>query len=349
MALKFSIRKETVLLSIISLILLTAALTATVAIANSIVAQTEEVMELVPRPKVAKIVGDIGLTLIRRVEEVAGPDHVVISRISKAVVVFGNASFLTAVRFTNVSLFRSITGFRVDGRLPSKSGEVLVGNILSRLLNLTSGDVFDLIVDRSKFRVEVVGVVTGGGQTGLEVMSPEMGRSGGELEIDVALMGRGAEILDLAREFGGVKVLLGLNAKDFVEGVSQQIENFVLLWISAVFAVVVAASYVTATRTSLEFEGETSTLKALGASRLKVVRLLLVLAAITSMMGSLVGLSVGIVVAQMGVRIMDLLSPIGGLMPFISLSQAAQIFLIAFFASMLGWIPQLNRYANRGT
>jgi ABC-type lipoprotein release transport system permease subunit len=84
----------------------------------------------------------------------------------------------------------------------------------------------------------------------------------------------------------------------FAQDINSQIISFLNLWSLAIYAVVVAASYVIATRLVTEAKFELTMFRTLGAKRLFTIKLVFVHTLIVAFLGAVLGLAVGIAGAQ---------------------------------------------------
>jgi putative ABC transport system permease protein len=122
----------------------------------------------------------------------------------------------------------------------------------------------------------------------------------------------------------------------FAVDVNSQILSFLNLWSVVVYVVVVAASYIVASRLIAEASYELAMIKTLGGKRQFLFQIVLTHTVVVALFGSILGLAIGLAGAQVvstGVRWVWSNMQVT---PFLEASQSLQIISIAFVASIVG-------------
>ena len=135
-----------------------------------------------------------------------------------------------------------------------------------------------------------------------------------------------------------IKIIKIQQLTEFGQAINNQTANFINIWSIAIYAVVIAASYIIATRLITEAEYELYTLRAIGAKKKGTISLIVIYTLTILFLGSIIGITIGIVGTQMASTVVRWIWGNSLLAPFLQPEQALQILLIALTSSLIGSI-----------
>jgi ABC-type lipoprotein release transport system permease subunit len=135
-----------------------------------------------------------------------------------------------------------------------------------------------------------------------------------------------------------VKITKVQQVAQFAQAVNDQTVNFINIWSIAIYAVVIAASYVIATRIINEAKYELYMLRSLGTKKKSTLTLIVTHTVAVVFVGSVVGLALGIVGTQMASTGIRWVWDNSLLAPFLQPIQAVEILLLALASSLIGTI-----------
>jgi ABC-type lipoprotein release transport system permease subunit len=246
----------------------------------------------------------------------------------------------------DVTNFLKLRGGRVNGTTAKNETEANVGEILAKSISLSLGDEALLTFGNSSLEVVVVGIVKSLSQTDAELIVPMetinslTGNSDKISVIEFALK----ENADAEEAINQITKLLPENVKtvevqkpeEFLQDLNSQTLTFLNVWALAVYAVVAAASYVVATRLITESSYELAMLRALGAKKSLLFKLILTYTATTAVLGCVLGLALGTAGTQTASTMLGWIWPSVEVTPSLGPTQALQTLLLTLASSTLG-------------
>ena len=352
--------------SIIAIALLVAILASMNSIINHINFQTEALGELINIGGAFLILGgnsssitdskiDAKLaSLVGSITEIKYAFH---QKVFKATLTTNISNQVTLIRgVEDISSFLRLRGAHVNGLTAEGETEVNVGEVLARSASINLGDEVNVTVGNKLLKVKVVGIVKTLTQSDSEIIVPmELANRLIEPEDRVSLIeftlkdGVKEEaiqsLIKLLPE--DVKVVRVQQTKAFIQDINTQTLSFLNQWSIAVYAAVTAASYVIATRLTTEFTYELTMLRSLGAKKSLIFTLILTHTATMALLGSILGLSLGIAGAQMASTTARWMLKSLDLTPFLEIDQALRILLLTLTSSMLGCIYPAFKAARK--
>ncbi len=223
--------------------------------------------------------------------------------------------------------------------------EAEAGRLLSAVLNLTAGSSVELLVGGRSFNVSVVGVLgrTGSGlDMGLVVsyetayvLRPELEGCFSILEVrcdcDPELVKPGLEAAlspGVCVEEGGMHV--------YVRGVRREASLFIYSWSLLSYLLLAGCMYIVGRGVALESRYEVAVLRAVGASKRLVARLLLCYLFLVGLFGCLAGFSFGLVSAQAVTTLLSLVRGSAVFTPALTAAQAIRVFGVCFASMHVG-------------
>jgi putative ABC transport system permease protein len=245
----------------------------------------------------------------------------------------------------------------VNGTAAKTEAEACVGEILARLASIKLGDEVGIAVGGRALKIKVVGIFRALTQADAELIVPMNAANdfiGGAGEVSLVEFAiKSADVEDTLTKIEevlpeDVQILRIQQLTEFVQDVNVQTLSFLNLWSSAVYVVVVAASYVVATRLIAEADYELAMLRTIGVKRRFVFKLVLTHTLIVAFFGSVLGLAVGLAGAQVVSTVVRWVWVHVEVMPFLAVEQVFLILLSAFASCLLGCIYPAFKSARRG-
>jgi len=296
------------------------------------------------------------------VEVLRGFDHigliVVEGFVDDAILSLGDGGYPIHLRFVDdLKSYSKLIDLRVEGRVPACSSEVLVGVSLARLYSIRVGDRVGIILGSRSIDVYVSGLARSNSQCDYEVIAP-MGLAE-ILGFDRLSMvefrfkpGVGVDdaLLELSRILPlDVRVYGTRRIGEYVYGIGEQIARFLYVWIIPVYIVLAVSSYISSMSLISGSAYELSIIKDLGAGRATVSLSILVYVALTSIIGSMLGLSIGLAGVQVASRIIGWIHPSISLTPILNVYDALIVFILSVTVSILGSMPHILGWVRMGS
>ncbi|MEM4521811.1 MAG: FtsX-like permease family protein [Nitrososphaeria archaeon] len=270
---------------------------------------------------------------------------------------FSGNETVTVRGVDDVGFFLKLRGAYVNGTVAKDVREVDVGEILAKTFSINRGDEINLVLGENLLRVKVVGIFRTQTQSDVEVIVP--------MKALIHLTGNDTNpsIIEFAfkEDVGGeavnyvikllpkdVRVVKVQQLKKFVYEINAQTLSFLNIWSIAVYAVVAAASYIIAVRLVAESSYELAMLKVLGAKKRLIFTIVLAYTLVVAFTGSVLGISLGTVGAQVASTVFRWVQPRVDVEPFLEVWQALQILMLTLFSSIVGCMyPALKSTRTR--
>ena len=248
----------------------------------------------------------------------------------------------------NPKTFLKAMNARINGTFAVNETQANVGEILAKLCSISVGDEVTLTDGNRVLKVKVVGIVRTTTQSDSEIIVPMItanalsDRNGtvSVIEFTSKNATAGNTLTDSLSDLlpSNVKIVKVQQLDTFAVDVNNQILSFLNLWSIVIYAVVVAASYVVASRLIAEANYELAMIKTLGAKRRVTFQLVLTHTVAVALFGSILGLAIGIAGAQVvstGIRWVWSNMQVT---PFLEVTQMLQILALSLASSVLGCI-----------
>jgi len=248
------------------------------------------------------------------------------------------------VRGVDTQAFLEAKNAQINGTYANDT-QANVGEILARLASIDNGDEISIAVDNKTVTVEVAGIVKTFTQSDTELIVPMnvanlLTDNSNVSFIEFALNGN--EIAEIDRLSGllstDVEIVKTQQTQAFVLDVNGQTLSFLNLWSIAVYAVVATASYVVATRLTIESSYELTMLRALGAKPTLSFKLILSFTLVIALLGSVLGLAIGLSGTQIISTATRWIWKSVQITPALEIQQMAQIALFTLTSCILGSI-----------
>lgn len=289
----------------------------------------------------------IDADLARQLEENADVKRVLPQRILKATLIASSGNYTVAVRgLEDVGIFLGARGSRIDGVTARKSTEANIGEVLAQMASVKPGDTISLAVYSKLLRLRVVGIARAVAEVDCEVMvpfealNPLVEEADRISFIEFTLKEKIAQDEAINRMTRllpkDVRIVEVQQTKQFIHAINSQTLAFLNVWSVAIYGVVAVASYVTAARFSSECRYELMMLRILGSRKRHAFTLIFAYTISTTLLGSILGIALGIVAAQTFSTALKWILPGAEVMPFLEPGQALQILILAIASSTPG-------------
>jgi len=345
--------------SILAVALLVAILASMSSIANHINCQTEalgripqigEAYLILSKNSTSITDSQVDAKLADLVSDTADVRYVLPQKVFMATLATNSSNHTALVRAVEgVQTFVNVRNSYVNGAVANASEmQANIGEVLARLASIHVGDEVGVTVGGRFFKVKVVGVVKTVTQSDAELIVPMkaadclFGKNGKVSFIEFAPKdgNLGDEAISRITELlpANTKIVKVQQLRNFMQDVNSHTMSFLGLWSSMVYVVVTAASYILAKRLIAESSYDLAMLRALGAKKKLTFKLVLTYTTTIALLGSILGLAVGIAGSQMASTAVRWIWPSFEISPFLEVGQALQILLLTFASSILGCI-----------
>jgi len=283
--------------------------------------------------------------------------YVLPQRILK-VTLTSNSTSLT-VELTTVDdlpLFFNIKQAHLEGKIAdSNSLEVNMGVALAGLTSTYTSDQVTLTFGDKSLRLNVTGIFATLTQSDAEIVAPThiaqqlTGENSKVSFIEFSLKTDSSKTASSIEEAlpKDVKTLKVQQLKSFIQAVNNQTLSFLNVWSVSIFIVIVAASYIVATRLITESSYELAMLRSLGSNRRLLFSLVFTYTVSIASLGAILGLSIGVVGAQAASTMASWIKPGVTLAPFLEIEQALQLIAFTILSAILGCLYPAFRHAFR--
>jgi ABC-type lipoprotein release transport system permease subunit len=289
----------------------------------------------------------ISPTLVTQVKNNPQIQYVTCQQLLQANIVTSTGQFAVAIRgVDDVAEFFGSRHAWVNGSV-CKDNQVNLGIVLSKLTSIHKGDLLNFSINNQLVHLGVSGVVQSQTQSDSEIIlslstlqSITQTTPASFIEFSIKDTSQADKTLSSLLQVlpSALQITSLQQVGTFVEDVNNQTVAFINVWSIAIYSVVVAASYVISTRIINEAHYEFSMLRMLGAKKKIVSTSVLFYALTVSVVGSVVGVSLGVVGTQVGASLLRWIGFGSLLAPFLEVNQALMIVLLAFLSSFVGCI-----------
>jgi len=357
-ALRLLFRKGGTASSILMIALLVSVLSSTQSIINYVNLQSETLGKLVhtggtylilSRNSTSTVDSRVEGGLTAKLGNLGYVKRVVPQKILMATIITNASSHTVRVRYVHDVLeFLEGLGAYLNGTVPKSQTEGCMGELLARMIHTDVGGEVLLDIDGKQLKVRVVGVFRSQTQSDVELLTSmetaEIFQGGSDAVslIEFSLR-EGVDSREALNQIalllpGDVKVVQVQRLREFVQQTNTQTLVFLRAWSLAVYAAIATASYMIAIKLVTESSYELAMLRALGIKRRLVFALVLAYTTTAAFLGSILGVAIGTVGAQMASTALRWLLPNVDLAPFIEADQAVEAVSLTLVSSILGCV-----------
>ncbi len=352
---KLFFRKKSTAATVLALTLLVAIVASMYAVVNFIGSQTSAIGQLARVGNRYLVLSENSASLSdscisRQTENAVASD--VVKNFFAQKIFNGNlqtalCNFTVTIRgVANLAAYLEVQPTSVNGTTAKKMDEANVGVLLAQIASIGKDDYVTVSVGSVSLGVKIVGVTRAQTQLDSELLVP--------IETADYLTGNGAlsfiefsfkENVNMQEALSQISGLLPTDFKVvkvqqtglFLEQSTSETLNFLSVWSIAVYALVGAASYVISTRLIVESQYELIMLRAIGAKRLKVSSIIFTYTMFVVIVGSVLGIAIGVVGTQVASSVLRVWQSIN-VLPFLEFTQFGQIFVLSLLFSALGCV-----------
>jgi len=349
------LRKSGTVESMLAIALIVAILASITSVVNHVNSQAETVRKLLNVGETFLVLSKnstsitdskVDTEVANLVKNVANTRYVLPQKVFTAnLITTSDHSQTVLVRGVNTQDFLEARNAQNNG-VSANGTQANVGEILSRLASVDKGDEINIAVGNRMVTLEVAGIIQTLTQSDTEIIVPmnvanHLTEDNSKLSlIEFAIKDDAQTEIDNLNERlpANVKILPTQQTQAFIQDLNTQTLSFLSLWSIAVYATVTAASYVVASRLTIESSYELTMLKALGVKPIFPFKLILSLTLVIALLGSVLGLAIGLSGAQIISTTTRWLLKNIQIAPVLEIQQIAQIILFTLAASILGSI-----------
>ena len=242
---------------------------------------------------------------------------------------------------------------RTNGAPAKNQSEANIGEILANILHIKVGDEIILTAKAGNIKIRVAGIFQSGTQTDSQIIllmeTAEKLVGDNTPSIIEFTLKEGVNSTEVLNEIAenlpeNLRLIQAQKPREFTQQIGMQSLNFLNQWFAVIYFAVIAASHVVASRLLAESKYEFAMLRALGANRKQLAKLIIAYTTIIATAGSILGIALGVAGAQTAATILRWIRPTVDITPFLNPEQAAQITLLTLASSLLGCIiPALRQ------
>jgi ABC-type lipoprotein release transport system permease subunit len=259
----------------------------------------------------------------------------------------GNFS-VTARGVDDVQTYLKQTQASINGSAAKTATDAEAGVILANIATINKNDQVTLTVNEKSIQLKIVGITRAQQQSDSQLILPlaTLQQLTGVTQtvsiVEFSIKDTHKASVTLANFTQAlpptVKITSTQQVTAFASDINNQTVNFIGIWSIAVYAVVVAASFVIATRAINEAQYDLYTLRTLGAKKKASIYLVLTYVLTVAFVGTFLGLSLGIVGTQLASTALRWAIGNSQLAPFLEVNQAFTILILSLASSAAGAI-----------
>jgi len=289
----------------------------------------------------------IDANLINQIRNNSNVNYATSQQLTQATLTTKSGNYtINILAVDNVQAYLNNRRASINGSISQKPSETDVGIILSQLASINKNDSVQITVNNQRAQLKVVGITQTTQQSDTQLIMPlatlqnltQQNSTVSFIEFSLKNPDTNNKSIKNITQIlpNDVKVTKIQQITQFAQSINNQTTNFINVWSIAIYAVVIAASYVMATRLVNEAKYELYTLRTLGTKKKATISLIITHALIIAFIGTIIGLAVGIVGTQVAATGVRWVWGNTQLAPFLQPEQAMQILLLALAASLLG-------------
>jgi ABC-type lipoprotein release transport system permease subunit len=270
-------------------------------------------------------------------------------QLTQAVLSFHNRTYdITVHGIDDVEAYLNKNSAAINGSTPKNTDDANIGVILSNLANIQKNDYVTITINGQSTQLKISGVIRTQTQSDSHLIVPlttlqsitSQNSTVSYIEFAVKDTAKSIQTISNLTSIlpSNVQILSTQQVVSFASNINDQTVTFIDVWSVAIYVVVIAASYVTASRLINESEYDIYTLRTLGATKRSTINLVVTYVLVIGLLGSLLGLSVGIVGTQVASTAARWALGNTQLAPFINVTEALKILCFAIICAVAGGI-----------
>lgn len=356
-AFKMLFRKKGTATAIIAIALLIALLTSVNALVNNIDSQTTLISKLASSGDTYLITSQnsnsisdskIQSRLIDDIKSNQDIKYAIAQQTTKATLKTSNGTYDVTIKgVDDIKAYLKNNRAYVNGAV-SQENQANVGIVLAKLSSVNKNDLLNLTLAGRLTQLRVSAITQANQQIDTQITMPlstlqAITQNSNEIsliEFSIKDPGKATAVLENITTTlpTNIKITSIQQVPTFAQDINNQTATFINVWSITVYIVVIAASYVIASRVIDEARFELHTLRTIGAKRKTALTLIITYTLAITFAGALIGLSLGIVGTQTASTFLRWHFGNSFLSPFLNLNQALEILLLSFAASSIGCI-----------
>lgn len=302
--------------------------------------------------------GKINSSLITQVRANSDIEYATSQQIITATLITKNGNHTINIRaIDDVQAFLTNRQAQVNGSISQEKIEADIGIVLSQLASIHINDSLNLTINNKLTQLKAVGIMQTRQQSDTELIMPlaalqvitQKKDALSFIEFTLKDSDSGDKAIDNITHNlpSGTRIIELHQIAEFAQGINSQTIVFINIWSIAIYSVVVAASYVVASRLVTEAEYELYMLRTLGVKKKATISLVTTYTLTITFVGLIIGTSMGIVGTQMAATGLRWLWGNSFLAPFLQPAQVLQILVLALISSVIGSIhPAIKATQN---
>ena len=356
-ALKILFRKKSTASAIIAVALLIALLASVNALVNNINSQTALITKLANQgdsflitSKDSTSISDsrIPANLIESIKTNPQVSYATAQQTTEATIKTNTTIYQATVRgVDDVRAFLTNQKASINGSV-SGENQAAIGIIFAKMASVNKNDLLNLTINGKSVQLKVTAITQANQQSDTQItisLSTLQAITQNSDEISLIQFKikdaakANALIENLTRTLpADIKITSLQQVPTFAKDVNNQTATFINVWSIAIYLVVIAASYIIASRAVSDARYELYTLRTIGAKHKTTLILITVYALTIGLIGAVIGISLGIVGTQTASTLIRWNWGNTLLNPILNLNQALEILLLALAASLVGCI-----------
>jgi len=354
LALKSLFQKRGTTSAILAIALLFAILASIASVVNHVNSQTEtlsklrgtgETYLLMSNNSTSMTNSKVSSGLIQVLNEDDAVKYILPQKIFTATMIVASNNYSVLVRGVDTTTFSQVRNAYVNGSF-ADGMQANIGEILARITSIQNKDKISIAQEDKVITVEVAGIIQTRTQSDTELIVPMdvanlLSQDNNKVSIiEFALKSnRNQEIHSISELLpADVKIVETQQTQTLVHDINNQTLYFLSLWFITVYAVVTATAYMVATRLTIESSYELTMLKAIGAKRNQVFKLILIVTLTVTLLGTILGIAIGLAGAQIISATIQWAWKGIQIAPFLEIQQTTEIILFALASALLGCI-----------
>jgi len=356
-ALKILFRKKSTASAIIAVALLIALLASVNALVNNINSQTALITKLANQgdsflitSKDSTSISDsrIPANLIESIKTNPQVSYATAQQTTEATIKTNTTIYQATVRgVDDVRAFLTNQKASINGSV-SGENQAAIGIIFAKMASVNKNDLLNLTINGKSVQLKVTAITQANQQSDTQItisLSTLQAITQNSDEISLIQFKikdaakANALLENLTRTLpADIKITSLQQVPTFAKDVNNQTATFINVWSIAIYLVVIAASYIIASRAVSDARYELYTLRTIGAKHKTTLILITVYALTIGLIGAVIGISLGIVGTQTASTLIRWNWGNTLLNPILNLNQALEILLLALAASLVGCI-----------
>jgi ABC-type lipoprotein release transport system permease subunit len=356
-ALKILFRKKSTASAIIAVALLIALLASVNALVNNINSQTTLIAKLAnqgdsfiitSKDSTSLFDSKIPANLIESIKTNPQVSYATAQQTTEATIKTNTTTYQATVRgVSDVRAFLTNQKASINGSV-SGENQATIGIIFAKLASVNKNDMLNLTINGKSVQLKVTAITQSNQQSDTQITISlstlqAITQNNSEISLihfkvkDAAKANTVIENLTQAIPTD-IKITSLQQVPTFATDVNKQTATFINVWSVAIYLVVIAASYIIASRAVNDARYELYTLRTIGTKRKTTLSMITVYALTIGLIGSVIGISLGIVGTQTASTLIRWNWGNTLLNPILNVNQALEILLLALVASLVGCI-----------